>query len=215
MHPEPDSQRPNRQPLAFMNTADLFVQLHLRPLRHGHTTAATGTPIADPSNERPGGAKSDEHYNSKWGQIRRAHPVDHPHRAVITKETAKIPKRTLGYMRRQEFEIVFDVDQEQVLHACATGRVTWITPQLISTYLQVKDLGFLTTVGAYRDGSLVGGLWGIAIGRCVGIMSMFHTENRADQIALATLVDRLIMSDKLKMIRRRQAEGELCSVPSS
>ena len=75
MHPEPDSQRPNRQPLAFMNTTDLLVQLHLRPLRHGHTTAATDTPIADPNNERPGGAKSDEHYNSKWGQIRRAHPA--------------------------------------------------------------------------------------------------------------------------------------------
>lgn len=65
MHPEAHSKRPDRQLLAFMHTADLFVELHLRPLRHGHTTAATDQPAADPNIERPSGAKSDEHYNSK------------------------------------------------------------------------------------------------------------------------------------------------------
>lgn len=46
-----------------MDAADLLVELHLRPLRHPPTPAATN-----------GGAKSDEHYHPKWGQIRGAHP---------------------------------------------------------------------------------------------------------------------------------------------
>ena len=50
-----------------MDATNLLVELHLRPLRHPHTPATT-----------TGGAKSDEHYPAKWGQIRGAHPNEEP-----------------------------------------------------------------------------------------------------------------------------------------
>ena len=53
----------------------------------------------------------------------------------------------------------------------------WITPALIDVYREVRSLGFISTVGTYRDGQLVGGLWGIGIGDAFGLMSMFHRED--------------------------------------
>jgi leucyl/phenylalanyl-tRNA--protein transferase len=53
----------------------------------------------------------------------------------------------------------------------------------------VQSLGFVATVGTYRDGQLVGGLWGIGIGRVLSIMSMFHLENHAGALAMAALAD--------------------------
>ena len=112
-----------------------------------------------------------------------------PVRAVITPETAKVPKRLRSIRRRGELEIRFDKDFEEIIQCCRTGRITWITPELIDIYREVHRLGFVVTAGTYRDGQLVGGLWGIGVGRVFGIMSMFHREDHAGALAMAALVD--------------------------
>lgn len=113
-----------------------------------------------------------------------------PARAVITPETAKVPKRLRVIRRRGELEARFDEDFEAIIHYCQEGRAgSWITPGLIDVYREVHRLGFAVTVGTYRDGRLVGGFWGIGIGRVFGIMSMFHREDHAGALALAALVD--------------------------
>jgi leucyl/phenylalanyl-tRNA--protein transferase len=112
-----------------------------------------------------------------------------PSRAVITRETAKVPKRLRPLQRRGEFEVRYNQDFEAIVHYCQRGHDNWITPALIDVYRELQSLGLVATVGTYRDGRLVGGLWGLGIGRVLGIMSMFHLENHAGALALAALSD--------------------------
>lgn len=112
-----------------------------------------------------------------------------PARAVITRETAKVPKTVRQIGRRGEFEVRFDQDFEAVIHYCQEGRAGWITPALIDVYREVHRLGYVATVGTYRDDRLVGGFWGIGIGQVFSIMSMFHRDDHAGAFALAALVD--------------------------
>jgi leucyl/phenylalanyl-tRNA--protein transferase len=113
--------------------------------------------------------------------------ASYPNRAVITPQTAKIPKRLRPILRRGELEVRYDQDFEAIVRSCQQGRDGWLTAELIDVYRKVHRLGFVATVGAYRDGKLVGGIWGLGAGRVFGIMSMFHSESNAGAIALAAL----------------------------
>jgi leucyl/phenylalanyl-tRNA---protein transferase len=125
-----------------------------------------------------------------------------PKRAVITRETAKVPKRLRGMQRRGELEVRFDQDFEAIIRACQEGRAgwMWITPALIDVYTEARRLGFVTTVGTYRDGRLVGGLWGIGTGGAFGLMSMFHREDHAGSLAMAALVNALVTEGRWSLI---------------
>jgi leucyl/phenylalanyl-tRNA--protein transferase len=112
-----------------------------------------------------------------------------PRRAIITPETARVSKKLRALQRRLGLEIRFDQDFAAIIQLCQDGRTGWLTPEAVEVYREVHALGFIATVGAYRDGRLVGGLWGIALGRTFGIMSMFHTEDNAGTLALVALVE--------------------------
>ena len=123
-----------------------------------------------------------------------------PQRAVITPDTAHVPQRVRTYQRRREFEVHFDKDLDEVIQACREGRDSWITPPLVEVYQDVHELGLISTISAYRDGVLAGGMWGIALGRVFGVMSMFHRENRAGAVAFAAVVDELVAGNRWSMI---------------
>ena len=114
-----------------------------------------------------------------------------PTRGVITAETAKVPKSIRMFRRRTELTVKLDEDFEDIIHSCQRDPKNWIwlTPALIDVYREVHRLGFVSTAGAYRDGQLVGGLWGISVGRVFGGMSMFYREENAGSLALAAIVD--------------------------
>jgi leucyl/phenylalanyl-tRNA--protein transferase len=125
-----------------------------------------------------------------------------PMRAVITKETARVPKRLRSIQRRGEMEVRFDQDFEAIIRACQEGRAAWmwVTPALIDVYREVRSLGFVSTIGTYRDGQLVGGLWGIGIGGAFGLMSMFHREDHAGSLAMAALVNALLSEGRWSVV---------------
>lgn len=112
-----------------------------------------------------------------------------PERAVITKRTASVPRRLRPLLHRGDPEIRFDEGIEEIIRRCAAGRIGWLTPQAVDFYLGMLRLNLVAGVGAYREGKLVGGLWGLAIGRNFGLMSMFHVENNAGALALAALAE--------------------------
>lgn len=113
-----------------------------------------------------------------------------PERAIITPETAHIPKRLKGVMRKKTFEIRYNTDFPAVVQACKRDK-TWINQPLIDLYQALFDMGCVETIELYKDGQLVGGLWGIVVAKTFGIMSMFHEVNHAGAVALATLVNQL------------------------
>src|SRR5207253_595655 len=65
---------------------------------------------------------------------------------------------------------------------------TWITPQVIDAYTALHEQGHAHSVEAWREGALVGGLYGVAIGRMFYGESMFARESDASKVALVKLV---------------------------
>jgi leucyl/phenylalanyl-tRNA--protein transferase len=79
----------------------------------------------------------------------------------------------------------------EVMRQCAARRAegTWITPSLIGGYVALHELGWAHSVEVWAaDGSLAGGLYGVAVGAMFGAESMFHLRNDASKVAMAALV---------------------------
>ncbi len=116
----------------------------------------------------------------------------HPLRTVITRDTAHVPKRLRPILRRGDLEVRFNQDFDAIIEQCqAQHGAGWLTAELIDVYRDVHRHGFAGAVGTYRAGQLVGGFWGVQLGRVFSIGSMFHTEDHAGAVALATVAESL------------------------
>ncbi|HYN28647.1 MAG TPA: leucyl/phenylalanyl-tRNA--protein transferase [Dermatophilaceae bacterium] len=91
------------------------------------------------------------------------------------------------------FEVRVDTAFEEVVRRCADpereGR--WITADVMGAYAALHRLGWAHSVETWRDGRLVGGLYGVAVGGLFAGESMFHTVRDASKVALVALVERL------------------------
>src|SRR6185436_7960277 len=96
-------------------------------------------------------------------------------------------------IRQGVFEVRIDTDFEGVMRGCAANREegTWISEEFILLYGALHRLGKAHSVETWRNGRLVGGTYGIALGGAFMAESMFHGETDASKVALAALVDRL------------------------
>ena len=100
--------------------------------------------------------------------------------------------RSLARSARR-MEIRVDTAFAQVVQACADPRRSgrWITPAIAAAYTRLHELGWVHSVEAWRDGRLVGGLYGVLIGGFFAGESMFHRETDASKVALLGLVERM------------------------
>jgi len=116
-------------------------------------------------------------------------------RAVIFPEQLRISRSLKKRLRQQHFEVTLDHAFNEVIRACATARNdgpgTWITTEIQNAYIEMHHLGHAHSVEAWRDGNLVGGLYGIAIGQVFFGESMFSRESDASKVAFAHLVAQL------------------------
>jgi leucyl/phenylalanyl-tRNA---protein transferase len=99
-------------------------------------------------------------------------------------------------IRSGRFEVRFDTAFEAVIRACAATRRrhehgTWISEPMVRAYTELHRLGHAHSAESFRDGRLVGGLYGVAIGGAFFGESMFYTEPDASKIAFVTLVEEL------------------------
>lgn len=95
-----------------------------------------------------------------------------------------------------QFEIRFDTAFSEVIRECSRmprrgQKGSWIVPEMIEAYEELHGLGYAHSVEAYQEGVLVGGLYGISIGKVFCGESMFAKVSDASKVALAVLVDRL------------------------
>lgn len=97
--------------------------------------------------------------------------------------------RSLAKSARR-FEVRVDTACAAVIDACADPRRPsgWIDGRIRKAYLTLHDLGWVHSVEVWRDGRLVGGLYGVAIGGVFAGESMFHHERDASKVALLGLV---------------------------
>lgn len=114
-------------------------------------------------------------------------------RMVLVPGEFRISRSLRRTLRRGACQIHLDSDFPAVIHACANTRRksqsgTWITTAMQSAYCALYELGYAHSVEIWVDGTLVGGLYGLAIGRMFYGESMFSHASNASKIALAHLV---------------------------
>ncbi len=113
-------------------------------------------------------------------------------RAVLFTDALHVSRSLRRASRRLQLSITVDRAFEQVIAACAEprgpGEGTWITPEMRRAYCRLHRLGDAHSVECWQDGNLVGGLYGVAIGRVFFGESMFSRISQASKLALVELV---------------------------
>lgn len=113
-------------------------------------------------------------------------------RMVLFVGEFRMPRSLRKVVRQRRFEIRVDTAFRRVMAGCAEPRPgqsgTWITPQVIEAYSSLHKRGYAHSIESWRDGQLVGGLYGVAIGRMFYGESMFARESDASKVALVKLV---------------------------
>lgn len=117
-------------------------------------------------------------------------------RGVLPLPRLHIPRRLLKTLKSGAFDVRIDHDFPGVMRACAApapGRpVTWINQTILDGYTDLFRHGFAHSVECWRDGRMVGGLYGVALGGAFFGESMFSIERDASKAALVHLAARLI-----------------------
>lgn len=113
-------------------------------------------------------------------------------RGVIPLNNLHISKSLAKVIRSDRFEVRIDSDFDAVIKACADREETWINTRIRELYRALFDEGHVHTVETWREGKLVGGLYGVSLGAGFFGETMFHRETDASKVALAHLVARLI-----------------------
>ncbi len=125
----------------------------------------------------------------------RLHWYDPDPRAILPLDRFRAPRRLLKTVRSARFEVRTDTNFRAVMEGCAApdaGRErTWISGELTEAYGRLHELGFAHSVECWREGALVGGLYGVAVRGLFAGESMFSRNRDASKVALVHLVHRL------------------------
>ncbi|NMG71266.1 leucyl/phenylalanyl-tRNA--protein transferase [Parazoarcus communis] len=139
-------------------------------------------------------------------------------RLVLRPQNVRIRRSLAKVLRRGHFEVRLDSAFDQVIRACAEPREpgggTWISPAIQAAYCRMHELGYAHSVECWRDGKLVGGLYGIALGKVFFGESMFSRESDASKVALAYLA-RLLERYEFAMIDCQMTTPHLLSMGAS
>ena len=114
------------------------------------------------------------------------------HRMVLFFENTRIEKTVRRLLRNQRFTVTFDKAFNEVVEGCAKPRsggtpLTWITPRIKTLFSKAHRLGHAHSVEVWENGILVGGAFGLAIGKVFFTESQFHIARDASKVGFAVL----------------------------
>jgi leucyl/phenylalanyl-tRNA---protein transferase len=112
-------------------------------------------------------------------------------RAILEHRDLHISRSLRSTIRKGIYEIHMDTAFEQVMRYCADREETWINEVFIATYTQLHYAGLAHSIEAWRDGKLVGGLYGISLRGAFMGESMFSRATDASKVCLVALVEHL------------------------
>ena len=136
-------------------------------------------------------------------------------RAVLPPSRLRISKSLRKRLKSGRYRVTVDLAFAEVVAGCAAPRAkqssTWITPRMADAYQALAELGFAHSVETWRDDELVGGLYGVSLGRMFFGESMFSRQPDASKVAFAhlarqlarwrfTLIDCQMMTDHLRRL---------------
>lgn len=117
-------------------------------------------------------------------------------RFVLFPDKLKISKSMRPLLRKEAFELSIDKNFESVVQNCQkTVRPgqsgTWITQEMLQAYVKLHELGYAHSVELYQNNLLVGGLYGVSIGKCFFGESMFSNISNASKYGFILFVKKL------------------------
>jgi leucyl/phenylalanyl-tRNA--protein transferase len=118
-------------------------------------------------------------------------------RTVLFPDRLHISRSLKRSLRTGLFNVTFDRCFRDVMQQCAEPRPqypdggTWITPEMLEAYTRLHELGYAHSVETWKDGQLVGGLYGVALGGAFFAESMFTRVSDASKVAVVSLVRQL------------------------
>src|SRR5262249_13050396 len=116
-----------------------------------------------------------------------------PRRSILFFDELHLARRLRRQMRQGGYTVTFDRDFEGVISACAGYRqgrwhLTWITPRIMRAYAELYDSGYAHSFEVWNErGALVGGGYGVAVGRAFTTESQFSREPNTSKIGFAVL----------------------------
>lgn len=122
-------------------------------------------------------------------------------RIVIKLDAFEIPQPRLDTLLK-DFEVRVDSNFEEVLRACQNqynieGQMDnrWLTERMVRMFMELHQKGFAHSIEVRKDGKLVGGLFGVAIGKLFFGEYVFSTVDQADELAILFLIEKLQHQD--------------------
>jgi len=121
-------------------------------------------------------------------------------RFVLFPDRLKISRTMKGLRKKNLFSVTFDSRFREVVTACretrrSQGEGTWITAEMMAAYIRLHEMGLAHSVEAWQEGGLVGGLYGVSLGKCFFGESMFTRVPNASKAAFIELVKTLEKHD--------------------
>lgn len=125
-------------------------------------------------------------------------------RAVFMLETLELPTSLRKFVRKCRWQLSVDMAFTDVIQGCADSPRpgqdgTWITAEMIAAYVRLHQHGVAHSVEVWADDRLIGGIYGIAIGRLFFGESMFSRRSNASKVALFALARHLHQHDYLML----------------
>ncbi|WP_106639996.1 leucyl/phenylalanyl-tRNA--protein transferase [Allosphingosinicella vermicomposti] len=117
--------------------------------------------------------------------------VEPKRRAIFPLETFGLSRSLRKVVRRNVYQVTHDQAFQDVVRQCANRDETWINADIEESYAALFHSGHAHSIECWKDGELVGGLYGVTLGRAFFGESMFSTRTDASKVALAWLVARL------------------------
>jgi leucyl/phenylalanyl-tRNA--protein transferase len=112
-------------------------------------------------------------------------------RGIIPLEGFAVSRSLQQTLQKRIFDVRINTAFETVMRHCAEREETWISEEIVQSYLRLHALGHAHSVETWRSGELVGGLYGVALGAAFFGESMFSAVRDSSKVALVALVARL------------------------
>jgi leucyl/phenylalanyl-tRNA---protein transferase len=112
-------------------------------------------------------------------------------RSILELDSLHVSRSLARVIRKGTYKVRVDHNFEAVIRACADRKDTWISAEIIRAFVGFYEAGKAHSVEAYKDGELVGGLYGVALGGAFMGESMFSRMRDASKVCLVYLVERL------------------------
>lgn len=121
-------------------------------------------------------------------------------RGILAFDKLHLSKSLKKFLKKNPYEVKLNTNFEAVIMNCALvkrsdNQGTWITQDIINSYIELHKRGYAYSVETYLNDVLVGGVYGVCINRYYSGESMFHTADNASKVALISLLYQLKQKD--------------------